>query len=259
MMTRGSPSRHVEKRSKTNQDRAAAPHTKAALPRAGVGGSRRAAARASRQGPSAPMVAPPPSSHRAPDPTTRDIEVDPEEVELERVGWTLTAHLRSPYDGPECPVSELVPFDSPAPAARCPDIAPNVGGWAPPRPIDFRHNVRDIRSFWSRNLYGEDEKDLCFKYRFWHYFHFYYYDSILYCKSLEKRKPPVIQMKYIIEYSLSSTFKDQEIWQMVDDLCNMGLSELMEFHKNWNNEVIMQFYASYFHETDCESDTDVIH
>jgi hypothetical protein len=66
-------------------------------------------------------------------------------------------------------------------------------------------------------------------------------------------------MKYIIEYSLSSTFKDQEIWQMVDDLCNMGLSELMEFHKNWNNEVIMQFYASYFHETDCESDTDVIH
>jgi len=63
----------------------------------------------------------------------------------------------------------------------------------------------------------------------------------------------------MIEYSLSSTFKDQEIRQMVEDLRNMGLSGLMEFHKNWNIEVIMQFYASYFHETDNESDTDVIH
>ena len=33
-MTRGSPSRHVEKRSKMNQDRAATPYTKATLPRA---------------------------------------------------------------------------------------------------------------------------------------------------------------------------------------------------------------------------------
>jgi hypothetical protein len=42
-------------------------------------------------------------------------------------------------------------------------------------------------------------------------------------------------------------------------LRNMGLSGLMELHRHWNNEVIMQFYASYFHETDSESDTDVIH
>ena len=258
-MTRGSPSRHVEKRSKTNQDRSAAPRTKAVLPRAGAGGSRRAAARASGQGPSAPVAAPPPSSHRAPDPTGRDTEVDPAEEELERAGRTISAQVRSPYDGPECPVSALVPFDSPAPVVRCPEIAPNMGGWAPPRPIDFRHNVRDIRSFRSRNLYAEDEKDLRLEYRFWHYFHFYYYDSILYRKSLKKGKPPVIQMKYIIEYSLTSTFKDQEIRQMVEDLRNMGLSGLMELHRHWNNEVIMQFYASYFHETDSESDTDVIH
>ena len=45
---------------------------------------------------------------------------------------------------------------------------------------------------------------------------------------------------------------------MVDDLCNMGLSGLIEFHRNWNNEVIMQFYASYHHENHT-SDTDVIH
>jgi len=55
-MTRGSPSHHVEKRSKTNQDRAAAPRTKAALPRAGAGGSRRATAHVSGQGPSSPVA-----------------------------------------------------------------------------------------------------------------------------------------------------------------------------------------------------------
>ena len=258
-MSRGSPSRHIEKRSKTNQDRAVAPGTKAALPRAGAGGSRHAAAHASGQGPSATVAAPPPSLHRAPDPTGHDTEDDPEEVELERAGRTLTAHLRSPYDGPECPVSELVPFDSLAPVVWCPKIAPNVGGWASPRPIDFYHNVRDIRSSRRLNVYAEDEKDLRLEYHFWHYFHFYYNDSILYRKSHKKGKPSVIQVKYMIEYSLSSTFKDQEIRQMVEDLRNMGLSGLMEFHKNWNIEVIMQFYASYFHETDNESDTDVIH
>ena len=160
-MTRENPSRHVEKRSKTNQDQAAAPRTKAALPWAGSGGSHLAAARASRQGSTPSMEVPPPSSHRAPDPTGRDTEVDPEEEELERAGRTLTAPLRSPYDGPECPVSRLVPFDSSAPVVRCPEIAPNLGGWAPPRPIDFCHNVCDIRSFRSHNLYAEDEKDLC--------------------------------------------------------------------------------------------------
>ena len=202
---------------------------------------------------------PPPSSHKALDPTGRDTEVDPEEQELERAGRTLTAPLRSPYDGPACPVSGLVPFDSPVPIVWCPEIAPNLGGWAPPRPIDFYHNVRDIRSFRSRNLYADDEKDLRLEYHFWHYFHFCYYDSILYRKSLKKGKPLVIQMMYIIEYSLSTTFKDQEIQQMVEDLRNMGLSGLMEFPRHWNNEVIMQFYASYFHETDSDSDTDVIH
>ena len=52
--------------------------------------------------------------------------------------------LVAPYDGPECPVTGLVPFDAPAHVVRCPDIAPNLGGWAPPHPMDFRHNLRDI-------------------------------------------------------------------------------------------------------------------
>ena len=92
------------------------------------------------------------------------------------------------------------------------EIAPNPGGWAPPRPMDFYHNVRDIHSFQSRNLYAKDERDLRLEYQFWHYFHFYYYEFIFYHKSLKKGKPLVIQMKYIIKYSLSTTFKEQELW-----------------------------------------------
>ena len=71
-------------------------------------------------------------------------------------------------------------------------MAPNpIGGWTP-LPADYRHWVRDIRSMRGRNLYAKDEKDLRLEYRFWHPFHYDFYDSILYLMFLRKREPPVL-------------------------------------------------------------------
>ena len=62
-----------------------------------------------------------------------------------------------------------------------PDMAPNsASGWTPPLPVDYHHRVRDIRSMRVRHLYAEEEKDLRLEYRFWHLFHFDFYDSIIY-------------------------------------------------------------------------------
>ena len=107
-------------------------------------------------------------------------------------------------------------------------------------------------------MYAEDEKDLWLEYRFWHPFHFDFYDSLLYRKFLRKWEPPVIQMKVIDAYSLG-VFKEPELVQLFSDLCHMGLSYLMEFRKHWNNEIICQFYASYNHEKDPTCAIDIIH
>lgn len=83
----------------------------------------------------------------------------------------------------------------------------------------------------GRDLYAEDEKDLRLEYRFWHPFHFDYYETILYSKFIKKRKPPVIPMKCINAYSLS-LFEEPELQQLVKDLRSMGLTYLMEFRKH---------------------------
>jgi hypothetical protein len=91
-----------------------------------------------------------------------------------------------------------------------------------------------------------------------HPFHFDFYDSLIYCKFLRKREPPVIETKVINAYSLG-LFKEPELEQMVRDLRSMGLSNLLEFWKHWNNGIICQFYASYHHERDSTDAVDIIH
>ena len=144
VMDGGSPSRHKEKRSKKNQDRAAVPkpssRTKVAYQHGGAGGSH-AASRRVDQGSSA--AAPPP----APTPI-RDVPIiDEEEESLEHAGRTIAAPpVRTPTTGPGF-VSQLVPFTGVSPIMREPAMAPNpAGGWTPPLPVNYHHRVKDIRS-----------------------------------------------------------------------------------------------------------------
>ena len=103
----------------------------------------------------------------------------------------FTPPTRTPTHGLRF-VSQLVPFTGVSPIMREPAIAPNpAGGWTP-LPMDYRHRVKDIKFNRNRNLYAEDEKDLRLEYRFWHPFHFDFYDSILYWKFLKKREPLVL-------------------------------------------------------------------
>jgi hypothetical protein len=258
-MEGGSPSRRSKKQSKLNQDRTATKssgRTKAAYLRDDTGAPRRAAARA-HGGRGSSSAAPPPPLAQAFG--GMDPVVDVEEEALERAGCTIGVPvLQSPSRGPSHPVHEFVLFDGPPPFIREPKLAPNFGGWAPPHPVDYRHNVREIRLQRARNLYAKEEKDLWLEARLWHPFHFDYYRSILYSKVL-KKKEPVIQMKYILSYDLGLITEPPELPQMVKDLNSMGLLRLMEFRKHWNNEIILQFYASYHHEKDKIGATDIIH
>ena len=102
--------------------------------------------------------------------------------------------------------------------------------------IDYHHKVSEIHRQRARSLYDEN-KDLRIEYRFWHPFHFDFYHHLVYLCYIQKREPPVIQMKSIDTYFLGQ-MPELEIKQLVRDLKRMGLEQLMEFHKPWNNELI---------------------
>ena len=63
-------------------------------------------------------------------------------------------------------------------------------------------------------------------------------------------------MKSIDTYELGK-LPSLEFNPMILDLKRMGLEQLMEFRKLWNNVIICQFYASY--HLDTREDTHVIH
>ena len=137
--------------------------------------------------------------------------IDEAEEALDHAGRTIaTPLIHTPTHSPAS-VSQLVPFTGVSPIMREPTMAPNpADGWTPPLPVDYRHRVKDIRYNRNMNLYAEDEKDLRLEYRFWHPFHYDFYDSILYRKFLKKREPPVLQMKCIDAYSLGK-YKEPEL------------------------------------------------
>jgi hypothetical protein len=103
--------------------------------------------------------------------------------------------------------------------------------------VDYRHRVSEIRQQRARNLYEEEDKDMRIEYQFWHPFHFDFYHHLVYLCYINKREALVVQMKYIDTYELGK-MPNLEIKQLIRDLMRIGLEQLMEFRKQWNNEII---------------------
>ena len=113
--------------------------------------------------------------------------------------------------------------------------------------VDYHRHVAEIHRQHAQALYDET-KDLRIEYRFWQPFYFDFYHHLVYLRFINKREAPVVQMKSIDTYELGK-LPGLELKQMITDLKRMGLEQLMEFRKPWNNEIICQFYASYHLDT----------
>ena len=89
--------------------------------------------------------------------------------------------------------------------------------------MDYSHNVLQLQEQRASNLYAEEGKDLWIEYRFWHPFHFDFYDHLVHHRFLRSKKgePPILDMKYIDTYSHRQRPK-LEIQQLVRDLKRMG-------------------------------------
>jgi hypothetical protein len=101
-------------------------------------------------------------------------------------------------------------------------------------PMNVMH-LRNKPCYNSSKERGIDE-------RFWTFFHQDWYQTVLYRKS-----SPVVKQQYVdIEYMRN---KNDMHFNRVLEACNLhGISDLLQFRHNWNQEIIFEFYSTLFYD-----------
>jgi hypothetical protein len=99
-------------------------------------------------------------------------------------------------------------------------------------------NVVHLRSKACYNLVKERGTDE----RFWTFFHQDWYWTVLYLKS-----SPVVKQQYVdIEYVRN---KKDIHFNMILEACDLhGITDLLQFRHNWNQEIISEFYSTLFYD-----------
>jgi hypothetical protein len=101
-------------------------------------------------------------------------------------------------------------------------------------PMNVMH-LRNKPCYNSSKERGIDE-------RFWTFFHQDWYQTVLYQKS-----SPVVKQQYVdIEYMRN---KNDMHFNRVLEACDLhGISDLLQFRHNWNQEIIFEFYSTLFYD-----------
>jgi hypothetical protein len=74
--------------------------------------------------------------------------------------------------------------------------------------------------------------------RFWTFFHQHWYRTVLYLKS-----SPVVKQQYVdIEYMRKK--KDMHFKRVLEACDLHGITDLLQFRHNWNQEIISEFYST---------------
>jgi hypothetical protein len=101
-------------------------------------------------------------------------------------------------------------------------------------PMNVMH-LRNKPCYSSSKERGTDE-------RFWTFFHQDWYQTMLYPKS-----SPVVKQQYVdIEYMRK---KKNMHFNRVLEACDLhGITDLLQFRHNWNQEIISEFYSTLFYD-----------
>jgi hypothetical protein len=99
-------------------------------------------------------------------------------------------------------------------------------------------NVVHLRSKACYNLVKERGTDE----RYWTFFHQYWYQTVFYPKS-----SLVVKQQYVdIEYMRNK--KDMH-FNMILEACDLhGITDLLQFRYNWNQEITSEFYSTIFYD-----------
>jgi hypothetical protein len=99
-------------------------------------------------------------------------------------------------------------------------------------------NVVHLRSKACYNLVKERGTDE----RFWTFFHQDWYHTVLYPKS-----SPMVKQQYVdIEYMRNR--KDMHFNRILEACDLHGITYLLQFRHNWNQEIISEFYSTLFYD-----------
>ena len=79
----------------------------------------------------------------------------------------------------------------------------------------------------------EQRKELGVDYRFWNEFHSNFYASVI----LNSKKSKVVKMQYV-DWEEMKEKNEPEFNRVIRAYENFGLSDLMSFRYNWNEEVL---------------------
>jgi len=108
--------------------------------------------------------------------------------------------------------------------------------------IDYKKRLVDLRNQRSENPYkfvkfeGVEE-------RFLSQFHNDFYESVLYKTSKVTKNGPLFQHKYVVLKSLQE-FNHPKVTILIHKLEEWRILPLMTFEKNWNEEIIFQFWPT---------------
>jgi hypothetical protein len=99
-------------------------------------------------------------------------------------------------------------------------------------------NVMHLRSKPCYNLLKKRVTDE----RFWTFFHQNWYQTMLYLKS-----SPVVKQSYVdIEYMRN---KNDMHFNRILEACDLlGITDMLQFRHNWNQEIISEFYSTLFYD-----------
>ena len=98
--------------------------------------------------------------------------------------------------------------------------------------INYAGKHKMVEKARDENPY-EQPKDLGFDYRFWNEFHSNFYASVIF----NSKKSKIVKIQYVDWEELHAK-NEPEFNKVIKAYDHFGLSELMSFRYNWNEEVL---------------------
>ena len=104
--------------------------------------------------------------------------------------------------------------------------------------LNYVGKLKMVEEARENNPY-EQPKDLEIDYRFWNEFHSNFYASVN-----NSKKSKVVMMQYVDWEEMK--VKNEPEFNKVIKACELfGLTDIMSFRYNWNEEVLAQFHATF--------------
>jgi hypothetical protein len=108
--------------------------------------------------------------------------------------------------------------------------------------LNYARKQKMVEEAREDNTY-EQPKDLGVGYKFWNEFHSNFYASMIF----NSRKSKIVKMQYV-DWEEIKDKDDPEFNKVIKACEHFGLTNIMSFQYNWNEEVLAQFHATFFYD-----------